>query len=239
LAAASALAGPAHAQSGCEPWPDEPRPLPTLDDPDPLRARWAALRARELDDAAHRLASVDPSRAQALWLHALCIAPEDSEALAGLAAPSSPVTLHRPEVLRGAPAPSPLAAWESLDEPIVVTPAPRPRRARRVDPAAAELDALVEETAELVRRAQFEEALASAERARQRASALSGEARAARSANLEVWAATAALALGREQEARAGLSRALEADPELTLDAGTTSPKVRRALEAVRTESGR
>jgi len=230
------LGGAAFAEPPCAPWPDEPRPLPTLDDQDPLRARWAALRVRELDDAAHQLETADPTRARQIWLHALCIAPEDPEALDGLAAPSSPVTLHHPEVLRGDVDVPARAAWASLDEPIVVAPAPRRRAPRRVDPAAAEVDALVEQTAELVRNARFEDALASAELARQRAANLSGEARATRSANLEVWAATAALALGRDDEARQGLARALEADPSLSLDAGTTSPKVRRALEAVRAE---
>lgn len=230
------LSGAAFAEPPCAPWPDEPRPLPSLDDPDPLRARWAALRLRELDDAAHALATADPTRARLLWLHALCIAPEDSEALDGLTAPSSPVTTHHPEVLRGDAFEPAGAAWASLDEPIVVTPAPQRRAPRRIDPAAAEVDALVEEMAEFVRAARFEDALASAERARQRAADLTGQARATRSANLEVWAATAALALGRDDEAHAGLARALEADPSLRLDAGTTSPKVRRALESVRAE---
>jgi hypothetical protein len=81
-----------------------------------------------------------------------------------------------------------------------------------------------------VRAARFDAALASAERARSHG-ALSPRTRAA----LEVWAATAALALGREDEARASLARALDAEPGLRLDSAT-SPKVRRALDAVRAE---
>jgi hypothetical protein len=229
-------AGAAPAESPCAPWPDEPHPLPRRDDPDPLRARWAALRLRELDGAAQRLEALEPARARLFWTHALCIAPNDARALRGLAEPNAPVTVHRPEVLQGsaeAPAPN---AWASLDETILVVPAVRRAAPRRPDPAAAQLDQLVEETANLVRAARFEDALVSAERARKQAATLPREVRAGRSATLEVWAATAALALGRESEARDGLNRALAANPGLSLDEGTTSPKVRQALESVRAE---
>ena len=44
--------------------------------------------------------------------------------------------------------------------------------------------------------------------------------------------------LGEHQAARESFERALAADPELELDAGSTSPKIRRVFEDVRGESG-
>jgi len=113
------------------------------------------------------------------------------------------------------------------------------RRARagpRAAPAAA--DALVAETAADVRAARFDAALSSAERARHELTRLQREQRAPRTAQLEVWAATAELALGRDAAAQDSLRRALDAEPSLKLDP-ETSPKVRRALDAVRQERPR
>ena len=66
-------------QPPCAPWPEEPKPLPTVRDADALRARWAALRVRELDAAARAIEDEDPARARSLWQHAACIAPSDAE----------------------------------------------------------------------------------------------------------------------------------------------------------------
>jgi hypothetical protein len=118
----------------------------------------------------------------------------------------------------------------------VATPVPTPSRATAA--LGAEVDALLTETANHVRAARFDAALDSAQRARSDLTGLPGRARRPRSARLEVWAATAELALGRDADARASLARALDADPSLRLDA-TTSPKVRRALEDVRAERSR
>ena len=241
--AGTLLAGPAAAERPCAPWPDEPTPLPSVRDADVLRARWATLRLRELDAAARALEPGDPARARVLREHATCIASGDA-ALAGRAAESLPaVTVHRPELTRRDSEPAPGDAWASLSAPIGVgaaeraAPTPRPA-ARAATAGTAAVDALVAETAEHVREARFEAALASAERARHAVAALPRTERAGRSARLEVSAATAALALGRDAEARASLSRALDANPALELDAATP-PKVRRALEAVRAERAR
>ncbi len=58
----------------------------------------------------------------------------------------------------------------------------------------------------------------------------------ARTARLEVLAATAELAIGAPQRARASMRRALGADPDLTLDAGRTSPRVVALLDEARAE---
>jgi hypothetical protein len=241
--AGAVLAGSASAQAPCAPWPGEPRPLPGLRDADAFRARWAALRVRELSAAARELEAEDPARAQAFWQHASCIAPGDPELARRAAQPRPAVVVHRPALARGGPAPATGDAWDSLSAPIRVAAAgapraePPPRRpaARTAASTTAEADALVEETAAHVRAARFDAALSSAERARRSIAALPRDARAARSARLEVDAAAAALALGREDDARASLARALDASPSLRLDAAV-SPKVRRALETVRAE---
>jgi hypothetical protein len=84
---------------------------------------------------------------------------------------------------------------------------------------------------EHLRGARFEQALARAERGRRD---LGESASPQRLAELEVLAATAALALDRKEDAAASLRRALAADPMLTLDPMQTPPKVRRAFDRVR-----
>jgi hypothetical protein len=230
------LAGSGAAQPPCAPWPEDPSPLPTVHDADPLRARWASLRIRELDAAARAFEARDPARARALWQHASCLAPKDGELARRARAPIPAVTLHRPSIERGEVMPEAPDAWSSLAAPIAVAAPTRssaPRTASRPasPPASAAAMALVDETAANVRAARFEAALTSADRARRDGASLAPRTRAA----LEIWAATAALALGREDEARASLGRALDAEPNLRLDSAT-SPKVRRALDAVRAE---
>lgn len=239
------LAGPATAQVPCAAWPGEPDPLPRITDTDTLRARWAGLRARELNEAAARLEPGDPQGARTLWQHVLCIAPRDPEAAAGLAEPVIWVAIHRPELRRGsadaAAGEQGGDAWAELDAPIALAAPPAPQRSatRQAENGSASVDALLRETAGHLRAARFEAALESAQRARPRVATLTGKARASRSAQLEVFAATAALALGREAEARDCLGRALDANPALHLDPATTSPKVQRAFDAVRAERTR
>ena len=236
------LAGSAAAQPPCASWPEEPNPLPTVRDADPVRARWAALRVRELDAAAHAVEARDPARARALWQRASCLAPADADLSRKARAILPAVTLHRPSIERGLMLPDTADAWSSLALPIAVAtrapaPAPAPASTRRAvaRPTPAPTDSaamgLVDETAAHVRAARFEAALASADRARRDSASLAPRTRAA----LEVWAATAALALGRDDDAKASLGRALDAEPNLRLDSAT-SPKVRRALDAVRAE---
>ncbi len=74
----------------CRPWPGEPVPLPTLDDPDPGRAAWAQARVAELARLAETLDGVDRLEATRLWQHAVCLAPDAVELVrkAQRAAPS-------------------------------------------------------------------------------------------------------------------------------------------------------
>lgn len=83
-----------------------------------------------------------------------------------------------------------------------------------------------------VRQARFEAALEVATELR---SNLTDEASAPILAELEVLAATAALALGRDDQAQIYFSSALEAAPDLTLDPQHHSPKVLKLFEQVRT----
>ncbi len=83
-----------------------------------------------------------------------------------------------------------------------------------------------------VRGARFEEALARVDGVRPRLR----EPRAR--AELEVLAATASLALGRDRDARRQFAAALRADPDLRLDPFEHSPKLRALFAAVRAERG-
>jgi hypothetical protein len=90
-----------------------------------------------------------------------------------------------------------------------------------------------------LRGARFERVLALAERVREGLDALGagGDLRSLR-VRLELLAATARLALGQEDAARACLVRALAVDPRLELDPATTPPKVLRAFDAARAARG-
>ena len=57
---------------------------------------------------------------------------------------------------------------------------------------------------------------------------------ARRAARLEVLVATSQVALSRDADARSSFKRAIQADPDLRLDAAMTSPKVLRVFEAAR-----
>jgi hypothetical protein len=90
-----------------------------------------------------------------------------------------------------------------------------------------------------LRDANFEAALATAERLRrQLGESASAEGARARQVRAEVVAATAEIALGREAAAQKSFQRALSANPSLSLDPATTSPKVRRAFDAARNAKG-
>src|SRR5512134_1630309 len=75
---------PAAADSGCEPWPGEISPLPTVGDPDLVNARWAKLRAAELAKLAGPLETIATVDAQRLWRHVLCLDPESVDAKGGV-----------------------------------------------------------------------------------------------------------------------------------------------------------
>ena len=221
------------AAAPCDPWPGEPDPLPTLSEEDPLRAEWAALRVQELANAARRFESEDPLRAQQMWRRLLCMDPANDEALTGVLR-SRAVLVHRPALV-DAPFEETRVRdpWESLDAPIGLRRVPT-----REEQARAELRRLRDRVGRLeerVRTAHFEEALALAPDLRARLGrAEPGGTRTNLIAQMEVLAATAELALGRQREAEVSLQRAIEADPSLSLDPATTSPKVLRALAAAR-----
>lgn len=234
------LAAPAPAAESCAPWPGEPAPLPGRSDSDPVRAEWASLRVTELTAAARDLEGRDALRAHQLWRRILCMDPANDEALAGVLR-SPVVVVHRPPLRDAPPDPTPPAdPWRGLSAPIGVRV---DHGAEREDEErAARLLALrraVDATRAQVRKARFDDALAGAETLRSRiAEAPPGAARSGLAADLEVAAATAQLALGRESQAVASLRRALDAKPDLALDPRTTSPKVLRALERARAEAG-
>lgn len=218
----------------CDAWPGEPDPLPTLEDPDPLRAEWARLRAQELSRVARRFESEDPLRAQQMWRRLLCMDPANDEALAGVIR-SQAVRVHRPALVDGpfdaAPGRDP---WESLDAPIGMRSDVDPRQ-WAIEARLRELREAVIALDEQVRMARFEEALAAVPKLREAlANAPPGGMRTNLIAQTEVLAATAELALGQATGAEASLLRALDANPDLTLDPDTTPRKVLRALEVVR-----
>jgi hypothetical protein len=122
---------------------------------------------------------------------------------------------------------------EGADTPPVS--APPPLHAHDWSP----IDAKLGEAAALVQNARFEQALLTADQIRPTLASTEGAPGGGiRRAQLEVLSATAQIALGRHQAARESFVRALAADPELQLDAGTTSPKIRQVFDSVRDESG-
>ncbi len=250
LAPASGLAR----ASECADWPGEPRPLPQVEDRDPLRAHWAELRARELALRAQALEPVAPVAAHQAWRRVLCLDPADENALAG-ALRTLPLRVHRPEIQVGSEADAVALdtnVWLALDAPVQIAlqPVGIPTRGLRSAPGAQPaLEAPVraeslwrierslaaaETQAEAAR---FEEALESVARARSGMAGLPpGRDLTAKQLRLELVAATAEAASGNSDEARACLARVLALDPGFAFDAGATSPKLLRLLDAARAE---
>jgi hypothetical protein len=79
----------------CDAWPGEPEPLARALDPDPVRARWAELRAQELMVLAQRLEGSQSVSAERLRRHAACLDPALADA-----APRELLTVrvHRPQL---------------------------------------------------------------------------------------------------------------------------------------------
>jgi hypothetical protein len=147
--------------------------------------------------------------------------------------------VHRPAVVRAAHTGSPAVTnpWQQLDVPIRVPPLlpPAPVQDTARARALEEAEQLLDETEDLVRGARFEAAVAGAAEVRTRLEGLADdEELRERRVRLEVLAATAQIALGREDEARESFGRALAARPDLELDPMKTSPKVIRVLDAAR-----
>ena len=151
------------------------------------------------------------------------------------------------EVEEGEELPEPVSEWSwDLGEPIRVvvarTPTPeegsegvpesfRPSLLEAMEPIAAAEKALQE--------ARFELALEWVERGRSLLETQGpARERPGQRAQLEVLAATAEIALGREEAARESLERALRAQPELSLDPARHSPKLVRLFEEVRGGEG-
>jgi hypothetical protein len=213
---------------------------------------------QELSIAARASETVSPSRAQRLWLHVRCLDPENEASADGIEK-ARPVRVFRPDVVaaRRGPAEDAVATGLRLDAPIRVAPAlasvprapipaapPAPANAspRPVPPPPPDWkrtdDALKSAETQL-RDANFEAALAGAERVRtQLRDTSAADGSRTRQARAEIVAATAEIALGREDAARKSFQRALAADPGLNLDPATTSPKVRRAFEAAKGAKG-
>jgi hypothetical protein len=239
--------GPAIADE-CAAWRGEPDPLPTVDDPDRLRARWAALRVSELAERAKSREEAATIEAYLLWRRVLCLQPGSLEARLG-AARSRPVRIHRPTVVLGDtggeralfPDDDP---WILLSEPIALgraaaSPDPGDQAAARRRLLAI-IDAQLDEGEQRLRQARFGSALETAVRARGRLDHMrgGGDLRQRR-VRLEVLSATAQLALGDEPAARESLARAIESQPDLVLDPMKTPPKVMRALELTRVSGER
>jgi tetratricopeptide (TPR) repeat protein len=238
-----------------------------VDDADEMLARWARMRADELAQLAGPIESVATTDAQRLWRHVACLDPGSERARDGIAR-TAVVRVRRPipetsgradrfasqrdvetalavldgpvrVVSRSAVGPVAPAAMAPAPEserpppPPVSAPPPAP------SPALAAADAVLDEADELLRAARFEEALARLDEARRRLPRPPAAGAADRRARLEGLAATANVALGRDDEARERFGSALRADPSYRLDPGATSPKVLRAFDAARAAQGR
>ena len=230
FALALGLAGPpAQAAAPCERWPGEPEGPPTSRDADRFRAQWAVRRARELASFAAQLEAGSRSLAQPLWRHAACLDPRRGD-FAERARGAAPVRVHRPPIFQ-ADHGNGFVPLADLDGPLVMPRGPM------VSPLLQAARASERRAAARLRKASFEEVLGWAAHGRSLlgAAAASPGAEVLR-ARLEVLAATAALALGDENGARASLQAALVAQPELALDPARVSPKVVSLLASVRGE---
>jgi hypothetical protein len=225
-----------------------------------VAATWARDRVDALSDEATTAEGHDLDLALRLWQRVLCLDPENiaaADALERSAALPGPVLTPGAAVAE-APAPgpgglppvsaAPPAAVAAAAEPLssgwpftleVLPPYSPPPDPVRGDLAVlGEVDQELSEIRQLTEEAHFRTALAVA-RATGELLDRAGEGPAVdvRRARLELLSATAAVALGRDDEARTHMMAALAHDPTLTLDAGSTSPKVLALLREVRSET--
>ncbi len=235
----------------CAPWAGEIDPLPSVSDPDPLWAAWAEIRANQLVEAAWKLEPHSRVLANRVWRHASCLDPDRLEFVHALRR-TAPVRWARPPILGadlvgGEKLPEPVTEWSwDPGEPIRVAVARTPRSAQgreerleRFQPSVLEEMDPIAAAENALREARFELALEWVERGRRLLEA-EGPTREGprRRAQLEVLAATAEIALGREDAARESLKRALRAEPELSLDPARHSPKLVRLFDLVRAGGG-
>jgi hypothetical protein len=238
----------------CAPWAGELDPLPSVSDPDPLRAAWAEIRANQLVEAAWKLEPHSRVLANRVWRHASCLDPDRLEFVHALSR-TAPVRWARPPILAanggqagdGEERPDPVSEWSwDPGEPIRValtrTPTSIPSRddrLERFEPSVVEEEDPIAAAEKALREARFELALEWVERGRSQLEAQRPTREGAgRRAQLEVLAATAEIALGQEAAARGSLERALRAEPELRLDPTRHSPKLVRLFDQVRAGGG-
>jgi len=133
--------------------------------------------------------------------------------------------------------PSTIWVGKRLRVPISGGTGPTLRAAGKVgadDREAIDTAALLDRCEAELRAAHFEQALASANEARDRFDAQNSAANDPGYVRLEVASATAYVALGQNDAALESLERALIADPDLELDPALTSPKVLAVFRAAR-----
>ena len=99
-------------------------------------------------------------------------------------------------------------------------------QASAAEPAAADVERLLERSESRLREARFESALELAEVVRAALNARSASSDDPRRVRLQLVKATAQVALGQSDAALDSLERALLADPDLELDPAVTSPKL-------------
>jgi hypothetical protein len=164
-----------------------------------------------------------------IWLHSACLDPRRRE-FVDAARGSQPIRVHRPPILTVTHTGG-ITPTRILDAPLRVHRAVL--EAALEDPIPATARSSIREAERAIREARFGSALEWAARAR---SELEGLPEAAPTlAQLEVLAATAALGLGEENEAKRSLAAALVADPDLSLDPVSVSPKIVALLQELRT----
>jgi hypothetical protein len=129
----------------------------------------------------------------------------------------------------------PSAALHASPEPS--PPAANPPR-EDLSNLLAHLDRELAEIDTLLASAHFHSVVSVAKLTRQLLSAREGQPElSTRRARLEVMTATAQVALGRRGVAQRSMMRALQAEPALSLDESTTSPKVLELLREARRHS--
>ncbi len=206
--------------AACPAWTGELSPLPSTQSRDAFEARWATLRASELERLAKALEANQPGVAQPLWAHVRCLDPRNKNAEQRAQSIRPQIAFSaRPFVIR--------------PKPPVVASVKKPADLGPIDRALGEAESELNE-------ARFERAVELTEQTRRELERRSTSPDLlTRRARLEVTAATAQLALGRTEDAADSLARALLADPELELDAERTPPKVRRLFQQVREQVSR
>ena len=180
--------------------------------------------------------------AAALGLPAVSAAPPPQ----GIEAPRKVAAARAEAVAPVAPDPEPVRVSAPAPRARASAPAPpkRAAAARRAPPAApsvdvSEIDARLAELEETLFQANFREALELASKLRDELGASRARPGVGpRVARLELLAGTAELALRRVRAANESFARALSAQPGLRPDPVTTSPRVRRAFDAVRSTHG-